>query len=101
MPTSQDTISQVRNILRKMDQTIDAARSKRLVPVPAREVPQPGSAAQPGPLGVSPPSASDPLIGLPAGALQPGAIPTTPTTQRARPRAMRRDPSIRPNGLPN
>lgn len=60
MSTSPETFSKVKNLLRKMDQSIDSARSKRLTPAPA-------------------PSASAP----PAAAPQPAALPPQPHSLQA------------------
>lgn len=44
MSTSPETFSKVKNLLRKMDQSIDSARSKRLTPAPAPSAPAPSIA---------------------------------------------------------
>lgn len=41
MPTSNENLSRVKNILRKMDQSIDAARSRRLSTAPSSPAPMP------------------------------------------------------------
>lgn len=50
MPTSNETLSKVKNILRKMDQSIDAARNRRLTgetPEPQGPTPAAAPAATP------------------------------------------------------
>jgi hypothetical protein len=85
MATSPETFNQVRNLLRKMDQSIDQARGKRLSGNEPAPLPPPASAA----------TASGPqtLIGAPAAkpAMGPAASGPTSVTaaQRARPLAAR------------
>lgn len=47
MATSPETFSKVKNLLRKMDQSIDSARAKRLTVNAAPPVPQPMLAPPP------------------------------------------------------
>lgn len=71
MATSPESFDQVRNILRKLDQSIDAARRRRL-----DEVPQPVRSAggtPPAPRPDAPPGRARPM--LPRPDRQPSGIP--------------------------
>lgn len=87
MATSPETLSQVRNILRKLDQSIDQARGKRLSgPETANSGPPPAPVPMP----------AQTLIGAPANPAPQN--PAANNALRARPLATRRDgPSILPN----
>lgn len=61
MPTSQETISKVKDILRRMDQSIDSARSRRLA---GRNSPQ---APSPPPSALNHQASGQPATGAPAG----------------------------------
>ncbi|MBL0926334.1 MAG: hypothetical protein IBJ11_01615 [Phycisphaerales bacterium] len=85
MATSPETFAQVKNILRKLDRSIDDARTRRTNPAPAPAAPQVQSIA-------------------PRPAVQPSQAPAAPLADRpgrAKPLARPMSPGYGPNGNPN
>lgn len=96
MATSPETFNQVRNLLRKMDQSIDQARGKRLSGNEPEPTPPPSTAS-----GATGPQT---LIGAPAAKPAMGSAAPQPTSvtaaQRARPLAARMEGPSRFNQQP-
>ncbi|MCA9294624.1 MAG: hypothetical protein KDA20_12495 [Phycisphaerales bacterium] len=76
MATSPETMNQVRNILRKLDRSIDEARSKRLMANG-----QPGPESNPDEPNDVKPGRARPLVNRPEGFRSPFQLNTTPAPE--------------------